>query len=143
MLKSLTLSVFVIAKSQGGLDILLNPFELYTLPLQQWITAAVNFLVDNFRPFFQGISLPISITLESIEWLLLSIPPLILLILIALIAWQLAGGRIAIYSVAALSLIGFCGAWEQAMVSLSLVVTAVVFCMVIGITVGIDRKSGV
>ena len=141
MLKSLTLSVFVIAKSQGGLDILLNPFELYTLPLQQWITAAVNFLVDNFRPFFQGISLPISITLESIEWLLLSIPPLILLILIALIAWQLAGGRIAIYSVAALSLIGFCGAWEQAMVSLSLVVTAVVFCMVIGITVGIACAS--
>ncbi|NEO33791.1 MAG: glycine betaine/L-proline ABC transporter substrate-binding protein ProX, partial [Symploca sp. SIO3C6] len=79
--------------------------------------------------------------LEGMQGLFLAIPPLILLIILGLIAWQLAGGRIAIYTVVGLSLIGFVGAWEAAMVSLSLVLTAVIFCMVVGISVGIACAS--
>ncbi|WP_198954167.1 glycine betaine/L-proline ABC transporter substrate-binding protein ProX [Moorena bouillonii] len=141
MFNSLILSLNNIATSQVGLDIILNPFELYTLPLDEWITAVVNFLVDNFRPFFQAISLPITWTLEGIQSLFLSIPPLIFLIILGLIVWQIAGGKIAIYSLIALTLIGFFGAWEQAMTTLALVVTAVVFCVVIGISLGIACAS--
>ena len=130
-----------IAIDSGGLDIILNPFELYTIPLKDWITNSVNFVVENYRPFFQAIRLPISFVLETIQELFLAIPPLIFLILIGLLAWQIAGRKIAIYSIVALSLIGFIGAWEQAMVSLALVVTAVVFCMVVGITLGILSAS--
>ncbi|NER30607.1 MAG: glycine betaine/L-proline ABC transporter substrate-binding protein ProX [Symploca sp. SIO1C4] len=130
-----------INNSQTLLDYLLNPFELYTLPLEDWITDAIDYLVDNYRPFFQAISTPIRSTLEGMQGLFLAIPPLILLIILGLIAWQLAGGRIAIYTVVGLSLIGFVGAWEAAMVSLSLVLTAVIFCMVVGISVGIACAS--
>ncbi|NEQ87356.1 MAG: proline/glycine betaine ABC transporter substrate-binding protein ProX, partial [Moorea sp. SIO2I5] len=126
MFNYLILSLNNIATSKVGLDIILNPFELYTLPLDEWITAVVNFLVDNFRPFFQAISLPITWTLEGIQSLFLSIPPLIFLVIMGLIVWQIAGGKIAIYSLIALTLIGFFGAWEQAMTTLALVVTAVV-----------------
>ena len=136
------LSLYLIANSnQGGLDTILNPFKLYTIPLDDWITSSVNYIVDNYRPFFQAIRFPISFTLESIQWFLLGIPPLIFLILLGLLAWQLASGKIAIYSIIALSLIGFFGAWEQAIVSLSLVITAVAFCMVVGITIGILSAS--
>ena len=127
----------LIAKSPEGLDAILNPFQFYTIPLDDWITTSINFLVENFRPFFQAIRLPISWTLEGIESLFLAIPPLIFLVIIVLIAWQLAGRAVAIYSLIALSLIGFVGAWEQAIVSLSLIITAVVFCMIVGIPVGI------
>ncbi|MDJ0676544.1 MAG: glycine betaine/L-proline ABC transporter substrate-binding protein ProX [Calothrix sp. MO_167.B42] len=130
-----------IATAQGGLNNILNPFELYTLPLDQWITDSVNFIVDNYRPVFQAIGLPIGFTLQGIQSIFLAIPPLIFLIFLGLLAWQLAGGRIAIYSVLALSFIGFIGAWEEAIVSLSLVITAVVFCMVVGITIGIFSAS--
>ena len=116
---------------------LLNPFELYTLPLADWVTAAVDFLVNNFRPIFQAIRLPINWMLQSIEATLLSVPPLIFLILLGLFVWQLAGRRIAIFSILSLSFIGLLGAWEQAMVSLSLVLVAVVLCMAIGISLGI------
>ena len=126
-----------IAQTPSGLDILLNPFQLYTLPLDDWITAAIQFLVDHFRPVFQAIRLPISWVLEGIESGLLSIPPLIVLLLISVIAWQLAGRTIALYSLLSLLLIGFVGAWEPAMVSLALVSTAVVFCVLLGIPVGI------
>ena len=135
------LSSHFIATNQGVLETILNPFKLYTLPLDQWITDSVDFIVDNYRPFFQAIRLPISFTLETIQSFFLGIPPLIFLILLGLLAWQLAGGRIAIYSIIALSFIGFLGAWEQAIVSLSLILTAVAFCMVVGITIGIFSAS--
>ncbi|MEC4816316.1 MAG: glycine betaine/L-proline ABC transporter substrate-binding protein ProX [Scytonema sp. PMC 1069.18] len=130
-----------IATNQEGLDAILNPFDLYTLPLEDWITNSVNYIVENYRPLFQAIRIPISFVLESMQLSFLAIPPLIFLILVGLLAWQIAGGKIAIYSIVALSLIGFFGAWEEAIVSLSLVVTAVTFCMVVGITLGILSAS--
>jgi glycine betaine/proline transport system substrate-binding protein len=147
MLNSLINPSYLIAKSQVGLNVILNPFELYTIPLDNWVNAAVNFIVDNFRPIFQAIRIPIKFTLDSIEAMFQSIPPLIFLIIIGLMAWQLSGRRIAIYSIAALTLIGFVGAWKEAMVTLSLVVTAVAFCVAIAIPLGIacarsDRLVG-
>ena len=131
------MSLYLIAKPPESLDAILNPFQFYTIPLDRWITTSINFLVDNFRPLFQAVRLPISWTLEGIEWIFVSIPPLIFLVIIVLIAWQLAGRAVAIYSLIALTFIGFLGAWEQAMISLSLIMTAVVFCMVVGIPLGI------
>ena len=120
-----------------AIDNILNPFQLYTIPLDDWITEGINFIVDNFRPFFQAIGLPIRWTLQNIEGVFTTIPTLIFIIIIGFIAWQLAGRKIAIYSIISLTLIGFVDVWEEAMVSLSLVVTAVVFCLVVGIPLGI------
>ncbi len=126
---------------------ILNPFQLYTIPLDDWISEIINFIVDNFRPFFQAIGFPIRWTLQNIEWVFQTIPPLIFIIIISLIAWKLAGKKIAIYSIISLTLIGFVDVWEEAMVSLALVLTAVVFCLVVGIPLGIisaknDRVEG-
>ncbi len=128
-------------------EIILNPFDFYTIPLDDWITTGINFVVDNFRPFFQAIRQPVGWLLEGIGQIMLSIPPSILLIIIGLIAWQLAGRSIAVYSILAMSAIGLVGAWEQAMVSLSLVLTAVTFSVIVGIPLGIacaksDRLLG-
>jgi glycine betaine/proline transport system permease protein len=128
---------YLIAESQGGLDVLLNPFQIYTIPLDDWISAAVDFVVNNYRPLFQAIRLPISWALGELESVFLSIPPLLFLLMIALIAWQMAGRVVAIYSILALTLIGFIGAWQPAIETLVLVVTAVGFCIVVGIPVGI------
>lgn len=122
----------------GGI---LNPFELYTIPLDDWINIAIGFVVEHFRPLFQVIRIPIGWMLEGIQAGLLVIPPLILLCLLGLIAWQLTGWKIGLFSFLALTGIGFVGAWEQAMVSLSLVVTAVVFCILVGIPLGIACAS--
>ena len=120
-----------------GINVLLNPFQLYTIPLDDWISQSIEFIVKNFRPFFQTISLPIGWGLKRIEWGFSAIPPLIFIIIIGILAWKLAGKKIAIYSIISLTLIGFVGAWEQAMVSLALVVTAVLFCLMVGIPVGV------
>lgn len=137
MLNSLAQSSYLAASSPGGLDVILNPFKLYTLPIQDWINAAVNYLVNSFRPIFQVIRLPFSLALDGIEWVFLAIPPLILLPILGLIIWQLAGRKIALYSVLGLISLGFLGVWEQTMMTLSLMGTAVIFCALIGIPVGI------
>lgn len=129
------------------MEIILNPFEFYTIPLDDWITTWINFVVDNFRPLFQAIRQPVSWLLEGMGQLLVSIPPSIAIIIIGLIAWQLAGRAIAIYSILATIAIGLVGAWEPAMVSLSLVLTAVVFSVLVGLPLGIaaaksDRVEG-
>ncbi len=51
--------------------------------------------------------------------------------------WKIAGQAIGIYSLLALTLIGFLGLWEAAMVTLALVVTAVIFCIIVGIPLGV------
>ncbi len=119
------------------LETIFNPFQFYTLPIEKWVNNAVDFLVENFRPQFQTISLPVKGTLEIIKSTFIAIPPLIFLIIIGFIIWQIAGKKIAIYSIIALCLIGFCGAWEAAMVSLALILTAIIFCLLLGIPLGI------
>ncbi|KOR38161.1 MULTISPECIES: ABC transporter permease [Planktothricoides] len=125
------------AYHQVWLNSLLNPFESYTIPLDDWITALINFIVQQFRPVFQAIALPIKVILESIASIFVATPPLIFLVILGAIAWQIAGRKMAIYSLIGLTLIGLLGIWEEAMVSLSLVITAVIFCLVIGIPLGI------
>lgn len=141
MLNACLQSSCIIANSGGRLDFVLNPFQLYTVPMQDWINTAVNFLVDHFRPIFQAIRYPFSVALDGIEGIFLAIAPLILLPILGLIIWQLAGGKIALYSVIALIALGFLGVWEQTMMTLSLMVTAVLFCAGIGIPIGIACAS--
>jgi glycine betaine/proline transport system permease protein len=116
---------------------ILNPFQQTIIPLDTWITGIVTWLVDNFRWFFQLIRWPITQVLNGIEDTLLAIPPTIFLILLFLIAWQLAGRNIAIFSFIAMTGVGLIGAWRESMTTLSLVVTAVFLCSIVGIPLGI------
>ncbi len=55
----------------------------------------------------------------------------------ALIAWQIASPAMGVATLISLVLIGAIGAWSQAMVTLALVLTALLFCIVIGLPLGI------
>ena len=56
---------YLIAKKPKGIDAILNPFQFYTIPLDDWITEIINFIVDNFRPFFQAIRIPLNWTFKK------------------------------------------------------------------------------
>jgi glycine betaine/proline transport system permease protein len=130
------------------LDDVLNPFKTALLPLDQWVAAALRWVVDNYRPVFQAMKAPIDHMLRWFEAALLGVPPTIMLILIALIAWQLGGRRLAVTSVLSLAFVGLIGAWAQTMTTLSIVLTALAMCVVIGLPLGIwsarsDRVFGI
>lgn len=116
---------------------ILNPFQFVTFPLADWVETGIQWVVTNFRPMFQSMRWPVDQTLSFVETFFLTVPPLAWLVVLGLIAWQLAGKRLAIQMVLWMVVIGFLGAWEPAMTTLSLVVTAVIFCILVGIPLGI------
>lgn len=116
---------------------LLNPFECATIPMQSWVKDGLGWMVDNYRPLFQAMKWPVDQVLRNFEWLLSVVPPLPMLILLALIAWQLAGLRMMGVVLGTLGFIGVLGIWEETMITLSVVLTALTLCLVIGIPLGI------
>jgi glycine betaine/proline transport system substrate-binding protein len=129
--------MIIIAQETNRIDQILNPFQSYKIPFDDWINTGLTFIVDNFRPFFQAIRVPVSWLLESLGNGLISIPPTILILIIVLLVWQFTNIKLVIYSLISLIFIGLIGAWEPAMVSLSLVLTAVIFSTIIGIPLGV------
>lgn len=107
------------------------------LPVEQWINHGLGWLVEHLRPFFQSIRAPIDATLGGVEHLLLLPPWPVLTALIALLAWQFAGRGMAVGAALAMLAIALLGIWQEAMVTLALVLTSLVFCIAIGLPLGI------
>lgn len=115
-----------------------DPFGFLDIPVRQIITDIVNWIVANFRYFSRTyISPPVRGVMNGVQWALSSIPPGIFLIGIFLLGWWAASWRIAVFSIVSFALIGFMGVWDQMIITLSLVVTAVFFCVLFGLPLGI------
>ena len=114
-----------------------DPFAHEWIPLQDWVETFVSWLVLHFRPFFSAIKTPIDTTLQTIEAMLQSVSPLIMVLGFGPLAWQLVSKRLGVMTALSLLFVGAIGAWEESMTTLSLVLTSVIFCMLIGIPTGI------
>lgn len=115
----------------------LHPFQEAVIPLDVWVDSALVSLVENFRPVFQSIRVPIDATLTGVESLLQATPDFVIIALFALMALKASGRGLAIATIFSLATVGFIGAWQEAMVTLSLVITSVFFCVLIGLPTGI------
>lgn len=115
----------------------LHPFRDAILPFDSWVETALNWLVTHGRPVFQAIRIPIDLILTSFQTALVSTPAPIMLLILFLITWQLAGSRMGIATFCSLLVVGLIGAWDEAMVTLALVMTSVFFCLLIGLPLGI------
>ncbi|EPC7253196.1 glycine betaine/L-proline ABC transporter permease ProW [Cronobacter sakazakii] len=116
---------------------IMDPFHNTLIPLDRWVTEGIDWVVTHFRPLFQGIRVPVDYILNAFQQLLLGMPAPVAIILFALIAWQISGAGMGVATLVSLILIGAIGAWSQAMVTLALVLTALLFCVVIGLPLGI------
>ncbi|HEY2451717.1 MAG TPA: glycine betaine/L-proline ABC transporter permease ProW [Scandinavium sp.] len=116
---------------------ILDPFHKTLIPLDSWVTHGIDWIVVHFRPLFQGIRMPVDYILGGFQQLLLGMPAPVAIVVFALIAWQIGGAGMGIASLISLILIGAIGAWSQAMITLALVLTALLFCIILGLPLGI------
>lgn len=116
---------------------LLDPFKHTLIPLDSWVTQGIDWVVSHFRPLFQGIRVPVDYILSGFQQLLQGMPAVAAIVIFALIAWQMSGLGMGIAALISLIAIGAIGAWSQAMVTLALVLTALFFCAIIGLPLGI------
>jgi glycine betaine/proline transport system permease protein len=114
-----------------------NIFDKEWVPVGTWVETALQWVVDNFRFVFQAIKVPFDIVLTGLEDGLTGAPDLLMLAIIVIIGWQAGGRKLALVTAASMIAIGLMGAWEESMVTLSIVLTCVIFCSLIGIPLGI------
>jgi glycine betaine/proline transport system permease protein len=115
----------------------LHPFREPLVPLDRYVEVGIGWIVEHFRGVFQAIRFPIDAVLGGIESFFQNIPSTVFLIVVTLLAWQMAGRKIAFGTFVSLMIIGLIGAWSEAMVTLALVFTSVFFCLIIGLPLGI------
>lgn len=108
------------------------------IPVGKWIEACVDFLYLHFAWFFDGITIAFEFLIEGTAALLGFLPPLLLIALIAALAyWLQRSWKILVFLVPALLLIINLGYWEDTMLTISLVTWATLLSMVIGVPIGI------
>ena len=112
-------------------------FDEHLIPLDVWIQTAVDWLVLNYRDFFQMLKVPIELCLNGLEWIFTSLPPVVVIVLFAVAAWRYAGKRVTVFTVLSFLLIGYLGLWDSTMITLAMVVSSVLFCALVGIPLGI------
>jgi glycine betaine/proline transport system permease protein len=116
---------------------LLDPFQHIALPVGDWADSALLWTVSHFRVFFHTVSEPVAFILSSVDRGLRATPPLVGLIGFSLLGWQVGGLRLGWTTLACFLLIGLLGVWSDAMTTLGIVVTGVIFCALIGVPIGI------
>jgi glycine betaine/proline transport system permease protein len=118
---------------------------VYKLPVGKFFESMIDWLTQNLGPFFDIINSILTGIISTFETVLLFIPPLILIALMVVLAWRIAGKGVAIFSIIGLLLIHSMGFWEETMITLALVVTSGLLALIIGIPVGIwaSRKDAV
>jgi glycine betaine/proline transport system permease protein len=116
---------------------ILNPFENTLIPFDTWTNDGIDWLVVNFREVFLAAKTPIDIVLKSVESFLLHLNPYVVILFFVLLALQVSSKKLAVGTLVSFLIIGFIGAWEGSMITLSLVITAVLFSVIIGLPLGI------
>ena len=117
---------------------ILHPFsDRAIIPFDSWVNDAIDWTVTNFREFFLMAKTPIDVILHSVESFLLYLSPYVVILFFILLALQFSTKKMAAATLVSFVTIGLVGAWDESMITLSLVFTAVFFSMIIGLPLGI------
>jgi glycine betaine/proline transport system permease protein len=112
-------------------------FEDKVIPLDKWVQYGIDYLVDNYRDFFQALKMPIEKTLLWFDWLFNYVNPVVMIIIFALLAYKFSGIKLSLFAIFSLVLVGLLGLWSETMTTLAMITASVFFCVVVGIPLGI------
>ncbi len=113
-----------------------SDYEIY-IPIGEWIEGNIKEWLFEQRPLFKKISAPIDTVLNSLDSLFNFIPFPIILLIFIIFAYKTNGIKFAIFSFLSLLFIDLVDLWSESMTTLAMIFTAVLFCMLIGIPLGI------
>jgi len=112
-------------------------FDERVIPLNEWVQDGVDWLVEYHRDFFQLIKFPVEQSLNGVSWVLIHTHPLVFMAFLAVLAWRFSGKKTAVFTLLTMFLIGLLGFWEEAMITVAMIICSVIFCALAGIPLGI------
>ncbi|MEM7289899.1 MAG: proline/glycine betaine ABC transporter permease [Pseudomonadota bacterium] len=96
-----------------------------------------DWLANNFGNVFDGITAGIKAVLDGLEIVLIETPWPVVMVVITVMAFRLAGIRVAIFTAASLLYLAFMGLWEISMITVALIGAGAFLCVLFGIPLGI------
>ena len=113
-----------------------SDYEIY-IPIAEWIEKNIKEWLFTQRPLFKKLSAPIDTVLNSLDSFLNFIPFPIILLIFIFFAFRTNGLKFAVFTLVSLVFIDLVDLWSESMTTLAMIFTAVFFCMLIGIPLGI------
>ena len=113
-----------------------SDYEIY-IPIAEWIEKNIKEWLFTQRPLFKKLAAPIDGTLEGLDSLFNWIPFPIVILIFIFFAWKTNGVKFAFFAAISLIAIDLVDLWKETMTTLAMIFTAVIFCMIIGIPLGI------
>ncbi|MFP4301896.1 MAG: ABC transporter permease [Spirochaetaceae bacterium] len=115
----------------------MNDSWIPRVPLGRWIEAGLDWLTDALAGVTRAISAFLGAGISGMVDGLLWLPPSVLIIAIAALAWYLAGRKVAIGSLLGLFFILSMGLWDAAISTISLVLISTILAIALGVPLGI------
>lgn len=115
----------------------MGDFPELTLAFGKYVEDFVNYLASTFATFFEFIYLISSKTMNSIEFVLVSMPWWLFIAIIFALGWYFKNVLTGVTFGVFIFLIGTFGLWEDMMTTIAIIVTAVAISLIIGIPIGI------
>ncbi|MBW8638835.1 choline ABC transporter permease subunit [Hoeflea sp. WL0058] len=110
----------------------------YKIPIGKWSKAVVDWLTENADWFFDGLAEILGAVIDAIMWVLQTPPPLVVILALTAIAYVIRRSwPITVFVLLSLLFVVNQGYWTETTETLTLVMTACIVCMVIGVPVGI------
>jgi glycine betaine/proline transport system permease protein len=146
----LTLFRFTVADPDAKLSKMTGGFLGDTIPITEFPVkkeyfailakkgdAGFDWLAINFGHIFEGITKAIKWVLDGLEVILIDTPWPVVMVVITVMAFRLAGPRVAIFTAASLLYLAFMGLWELSMITVALIGAGAFLCILFGIPLGI------
>ncbi|KZE73669.1 ABC transporter permease [Paenibacillus elgii] len=107
------------------------------LPIAEWVEGLVDWLGSTFEWLFGFISSLIEGTVNLFSLLFHFPPALVLIVLVAFLAYRAAGLMLGIFTLLGMLLIANLGFWDHTMDTLALVMTSAFLSVIVGLPLGI------
>ena len=107
------------------------------IPLEDWTKSFVSYVEGNSRGLFDVVRGAIKLLVNGFEAILTAPPELLMIGILAVIAFFLSGWWVAIFAVIGFLLIISLGLWGNAMLTLALVLASAVVALALGVPLGI------
>ncbi|MDF2370155.1 MAG: choline ABC transporter permease subunit [Rhizobiaceae bacterium] len=110
----------------------------YKIPIGKWSKAVVDWLTDNGGWFFDGLAEGMEAAIEAILWVLQTPPPLAVIAVFVVLAYLMRRSfYTALFVALSFLFIVNQGYWERTTETLTLVLSACIVCMAVGVPIGI------
>lgn len=107
------------------------------IPIGDFVEKGIDWMTKNFSGFFAAIKEALSGIIDGTSWLLSAIPVVVFIIIVAFLAWWIAGKGLAIFTGIGLFLIANLNLWNKTMQTLALVSASTLIALVVGLPLGI------